>query len=272
VTTGSPIDEFRADGVLAEAVRDGIVIFDQDGAFVYANAAAATISGWSGADEYQPLFDLPAGLVEIRPAKWVELRHVVLQWRAESVWAAIFTDVTAQLALREAHRLLRDVGLIDPLTGLASEPVLRDHLQRSLALAARDERWIGVVWLSLERITVSGVEGKRVSDEVLRQCARRVKGSIRESDLAALFDENTIVVALTAMRTPGDARIVAVRLLLDLGPPVLVEGRERSVGVSSGVVTASDRSISIDELLDRARTAAAEAVEAQDPVRVDQAP
>jgi GGDEF domain-containing protein len=129
-----------------------------------------------------------------------------------------------------------------------------------------------VVWLSLKRITVSGVEGKRVSDEVLRHCAQRVKGSIRASDLAALFDDNTIVIALTAMRTPGDARTVAVRLLLDLGPPVLVEGRERSVGVSSGVVTASDRSISIDELLDRARTAAAEAVEAQDPVRVDQAP
>jgi diguanylate cyclase (GGDEF)-like protein len=168
--------------------------------------------------------------------------------------------------------VLREVGLIDPLTSLASMPVLRDHLRRSLALAARDERWIGLIWLSLERITVSGIEGQRVSDEVLRQCAARVKGSIRESDLAALFDENTIVIALTAMRAPGDARILAVRLLLDLGPPVLVEGGERSVGVSSGVVTASDRSISIDELLDRARAAAAEAVEAKDPVRVDMAP
>ena len=254
---------------LAEAVRDGIVLFDKDGGFVYSNSAAAAITGWSDGGEYRTLFDLPAGLAEIRPAKWVELRHVALQWRAERVSAAILTDVTPQLALREAQRTLREVGLVDPLTGLATESVLRDHLRRSLSLAARDERWVGVLWLALKRVIVSGTEGKRVADEVLRQCAPRVKGAIRQSDLAAVFDENTIVIGLTAMRAPGDAQIVAVRVLLDLGPVVLVEGRERSVGVAIGVVTASDRSITVDELLERARLASAEAVEAEDPVHID---
>ena len=256
---------------LAEVVRDGIVVFDEEGAFVHANSAAAAIIGRSDGCAYQKLFDLPAGLVEIRPAKWVELRHVALQWRAAPVWAAIFSDVTAQIALRDAHRTLREVGLVDPLTGLATESVLRDHLGRSLALAARDERWVGVVWMALNRVIASGTEGKRIADEVLRQCAQRVQGAIRESDLAAVFDENTVVIGLTAMHAPLDARIVAVRLLLALGPPVLVEGRERSVGVASGVVTASDRSISVDELLERARAAAAEAVGAEDPVHIDEA-
>lgn len=100
----------------------------------------------------------------------------------------------------------------------------------------------------------------------------RVQGAIRDSDLAAVLDENTIVIALTAMHAPGDARIVAVRLLLVLAPPVLVEGRERSIGVSSDAVSASDRSISVDELLGRARAAAAEAGDGEGPVRIDRAP
>ncbi len=234
------------------------------------NSAAAAISGWSDAAEYEKLFDVPAGIVEIRPAKWAELRNGGLEWRGAPACAAIFSDVTAQLELHEAHRTLREVGLIDSLTGLATESVLHDHPRRSLALAARDERWVGLLWLALDRPTRPGVEGERVADEVLRQCARRVKGAIRESDLAAVVDDNTIVIALT-MRAPLDARIVAVRLLLALALPFLVEGQERSVGVASGAVTTSDRTISVGELLERARAAASAAVTTENPIHIDEA-
>jgi hypothetical protein len=38
------------------------------------------------------------------------------------------------------------------------------------------------------------------------------------------------------------------------------------------VITASDRSITVDELLVRARIAALEAAEAEEPLRIDRAP
>jgi diguanylate cyclase (GGDEF)-like protein len=167
---------------------------------------------------------------------------------------------------------LDQVGLVDPKTRLATKAVLRDHLGRSLALAARDERWVGVLWLSIERLTLFGIDGERIADEVLRQCALRVQSAIRTSDLAAFFDANTIVVALTAMAAPFDASAVAARVLLTLARPVVVEGRERSVRASSGVVTTSDRSMSIDALLRRARAAAEEAVDSEEPVRIDRGP
>jgi diguanylate cyclase (GGDEF)-like protein/PAS domain S-box-containing protein len=257
---------------LAEAVRDGVVVFDLNGEFVQANATARSISGWSAPDEFATLFDLPAGLCEIRSAKWIDLRHVVLRWRADAVRAAIFSDVTPAVALRDAQRTLLEVGLMDPLTGLATEVVLRDYLARSLTLAARDELWVGAVWLALDRFALSKPEDQRIVDEVLRQCAQRVKGAIGQKDLAAVFDENTLVIGLPAMRAPSDASIVAARVLQALGPPVLVDGRERSLRVSGGVVTASDRTISVDELLGRARVAAVEALVAEAPVHIDRAP
>jgi GGDEF domain-containing protein len=270
--TAEPGESRAPELILAEAVGDGIVIFGDDAESEYANSAAAAITGWLDAHEYQKLSRVAAGLVEIRPAKWIQLRFVPLQWHGHAVRAAIFSDVTAQMALREAHRTLREVGLVDPVTGLATEAVLRDHLSRSLSLASRDERWVGVLWLALHRVVVPGTEGRRIADEALRQCAQRVATALRGSDLAAVFDENTIVVGLTSMHAPSDAEIVNVRVLLALGPPVLVEGRERSIGVASGVVTASDRSISVDELLDRARAAAAAAADTDDPVRIERTP
>jgi PAS domain S-box-containing protein/diguanylate cyclase (GGDEF)-like protein len=167
---------------------------------------------------------------------------------------------------------LDEVGLVDPRTRLATKAVLRDHLGRSLVLAARDERWVGVLWLSIERLTLVGIDGERVADEVLRQCALRVQSAIRKSDLASSFDANTIVVALTAMAAPFHASAVAARVLLTLARPLVVEGRERSVRASSGVITTSDRSISIDALLRRARAAAEEAVDSEAPLRIDWGP
>jgi GGDEF domain-containing protein len=257
---------------LSELVRDGIVVFDGAGSVLHANAAAVTVVASRDVADLARLGDLSAGLVELRPAKWIELRHATVTWEGRACRVAIFSDVTAQLALRDAQRTLREIGLVDPLTGLSTEPVLRDHLERSLSLAERDHRWVGVLWLRLWRVIRPGVEGKRIADEVLRQIAQRVRVAIRESDLAAVFDENTIVVALTAMGAQSDAQVVVVRLLLSLAPPVLVEGVERSVGVASGTVTASDRSIGIDELLTRARAAAARAQGEGQPVGLDREP
>jgi diguanylate cyclase (GGDEF)-like protein len=165
----------------------------------------------------------------------------------------VFSDVTAQVELREAHRKLRDIGLIDPITYLVTAPVFHDHLQRALALAMRDERWVGVLWLTLRRFKRSTRDGEQIANEVLRQSAKRVLASIRPSDLAARIDDEAFAIVLTAIRTPADAQVVAVRLMLALAPPVLVVGRERSVDIKIGAAAASDRAVDGYALLKRAR-------------------
>ena len=253
---------------LAELMRDGVVIFDAAGRLVHANTAAATIAGSRSDTDLAKLGDLPTGLVELRPAKWIELRHATLQWLGAPCRAVIFSDVTAQIALRESNKRLRDVGLVDPLTGLATAPLLHDHLQRALALAARDERWVGVLWIALQRFTRPSADGRITADEVLRQSAQRLLTAIRASDLAARIGDDTFAIALTSMRAPMDARVVAVRVLLRLAPPVLVEGRERSVRAHAGAVTVSDRSADPEALIERARDAATQAAERDEPVVV----
>ena len=162
---------------------------------------------------------------------------------------------------------LRLSALVDPRTGLAIESLLRDHLRRSLAVAARDERFVGVLWLIISRGLPELVH-RRVPDRVVRQCAQRVSRGIRGNDLAAAFDENTIVVGLTAMNAPSDASIAGARLMIALARPISVEDRNQSVHFACGVAPASDRSISVDGLLAHGRIAAVEAAAAGEPLRI----
>jgi diguanylate cyclase (GGDEF)-like protein len=237
-------------------VRDGIVIFDASGRIRLVNASATTITSWSSPADLARLLTFTPGLVELRSGKWIELRFAEVVFEEEACQAAVFSDVTAQVELGEAHRKLRDIGLVDPVTWLVTAPVLEDHLRRALALAARDERWVGVLWLAFTRFKRSTSDGPQIANEVLRQIARRVVALIRPSDLAARVDDEAFAVVLTAIRAPADAQIVAVRLVLALAPPVLVLGRERSVEVHVGASTASDRTVDAGELLLRAREAA----------------
>ena len=70
---------------------------------------------------------------------------------------------------------------------------------------------------------------------VLRQFAKRFSAYLRASDMPARLAGDSFLVVLTALSSPNDATVVAVRLMLALAQPFGVEGRERSVQCSIGI-------------------------------------
>ena len=245
---------------LADQVHDGVAVYDLSGTLRYWNVAATTVTGWrSTAPEAAAFRDRPAGLLEIRPGKWIESRRVRLSWDGSPADAVVFNDVTAERRLQERDQQLRDIGLVDPLTGLLGERLLRDHARRAIALAARDGRSAGIIWLDLDRFTGSGTGANVVGDEVMRQSARKIELAIRVSDLLARPEEHSLAVVLTALTSPADLQFVAVRLLLVLAPPCFVQGRERSVGARAGCAVYPLHGQDPDGLIDAARDAAREA-------------
>jgi diguanylate cyclase (GGDEF)-like protein len=263
----SLIDDDRRGGgatwpgaVLADHVHDGIGIYDRTGRLVYWNTAATTITGWQiSSAEAAGLRERPAGLAEIRPGKWIESRRVTVPWTGSPAEAVLFNDVTAQRRLTDTHQQLRDIGLIDPLTGLIGERLLRDHARRSISLARRDGRSAGLIWLEFDRFIGSGPEARAAADEVMRQCAGKVERSIRASDVAARPEPESLAVMLTALRSSTDLRIIAVRVLLVLASPCFVEGRERSVAATAGGAVFPLNGEEPDALIGAARRAAGQA-------------
>ena len=215
--------------------QEGIAVYDASGALIAWNAAARAITGWD--QDVARAKDLPArgaGMIEIRDGKWVDLRRAAVATPAGELRMLLFNDATTQVALREAKRHLTEGGLIDHVTTLAGPQIATGHLERSVALARRDSRAVGVIAV--------GVEVPRVAedvpiDELMRQVGKRMVASTRASDLACRWSANELLVVLTAMSHAPDAAIVAVRLLLDLSRPYVLQGRERSATFSLGVAS-----------------------------------
>jgi two-component system, cell cycle response regulator len=112
---------------------------------------------------------------------------------------------------REVQRL----AVTDELTGLGNVRHLADSLRLEVERAARFRRTLGVLLLDLDHFKeVNDAHGHRAGDAVLTEFADRIKGVVREVDLAfrqggeefvILLPETDIAGSLTAARRIGEA-------------------------------------------------------------------
>jgi diguanylate cyclase (GGDEF)-like protein len=214
------------------AAQEGIAIFADDGSLVAWNAAARAITGWDqAAAASRDLLARDSGMLEIRDGKWVDMRRSTMTVDSRELRVLIFADATAQYALTRARHQLTDGGLIDRASQLVGPEIAAGHIERSISLARRDARAVGVLSI--------GVDIPRVAEDVpyaelMGQLGKRVLAATRGSDLAARLSERELAIVLTAMANANDVAIVSVRTLLQLSQPYVLGGRERSVTVSLG--------------------------------------
>ena len=122
------------------------------------------------------------------------------------------------------HEEAQRLSLTDPLTGLWQLPLPAESLRREVERASRFGRMLGVLALDLDRFKdVNDTYGHAAGDAVLAEFARRIRGEIREVDLAFRQGGEEFVVLLPETDAPGggDRRRAARR-----GGP----GRARSGG------------------------------------------
>jgi diguanylate cyclase (GGDEF)-like protein len=228
-----PLETLPLEAQLADAMRDGLAVFDAAGKLVRWNSSARAITGWTPGEAGQRgLAALPPGVIEIREGKWADARHIQI----DSGTAVLFTDVTAQVSLRDANRRLDDLALTEAVTGLPNRRLALGQITRAIALAKRDLRPVGLLCIDIDGFTrLNHRLGDVAGDQILRQVGERIARSIRGSDMAARTAGDEFSVVLTAMGLPGDGSIVAVRLLLALAQPYRAAGETRTIGCSIGV-------------------------------------
>ncbi|MBJ7330223.1 MAG: GGDEF domain-containing protein [Solirubrobacteraceae bacterium] len=161
-------------------------------------------------------------------------------------------DVSDRLAL-EAQ--LRHQAFHDALTGLANRTLFEDRLLHALQASRRREALLAVLFLDLDDFkTINDSLGHVSGDEVLREVAERVGRCLRSADTAARLGGDEFAILLEHVHDEAEALMVAERLLSELGPPIVVDGRELSVAGSVGVAFAHEDA-TVDELLRNADAA-----------------
>jgi diguanylate cyclase (GGDEF)-like protein/PAS domain S-box-containing protein len=242
-----------------QGMRDGVVVVGRGGVVLSANQAAERFLGVGpGAavgrtitDFLGPLPEFPQSPTEAGgprqysfettlgtagDQRYVEVVASPLAANPRSPGLVLsMRDVTDRHLLEEEleHRALHD-----DLTGLPNRGLLRAHLKELLALQRRDGGELALLMLDLDRFKdINDTHGHAAGDVVLQAAARRLRESLRESDLVARLGGDEFAVILPG-GTDEEGMRVAATLRDVLATPVEFGGRQLRAGASVGVAMA----------------------------------
>ncbi len=154
------------------------------------------------------------------------------------------------LDLRAANDALEKLVLLDPLTELLNRRGLQQVLSRELQVVRRDGTELLVLMIDLDDFKrVNDSLGYAVGDIVLKEVARKLQKSLRLTDIIARIGGDEFVVLLPQTRRAEGLRVAEkIRLSLSESPIFLPE-RPLQITASLGVLSATEATPSIDELL-----------------------
>jgi diguanylate cyclase (GGDEF)-like protein/PAS domain S-box-containing protein len=138
---------------------------------------------------------------------------------------------------KQAEEALLRMANHDSLTGLPNRVLLQDRLSHAILHAQRAHRQVGVMFIDLDRFKhVNDSLGHDAGDRMIVEIARRLAGSLRESDTVARQGGDEFVVVLADLSGPDDAAKVARKVLANLFQPLELCGQEvfptASIGIS----------------------------------------
>ena len=246
------------------ALDEGVVVLGQDGRAIACNDSAARIMGVRHADvighapPWVTLYRedgtrIDADTSPSREAARVgghlrDARMRLVRADGEDRWMSVngqplddgglvlsFTDITER---RHHAQQIAHMAFHDGLTGLANRAQLEEHLALTLASARRRDESAAVLYIDLDDFkAVNDSLDHTAGDEVLRQVALRLSGSIRAGDLLARQGGDEFLLLLPSLGADPDAaaETVARNLLTRLEAPFEVGSAVFEVGASVGV-------------------------------------
>ena len=141
----------------------------------------------------------------------------------------------------------------DPLTGMGNRARLALRGPAALAESADVGSVAALILLDLDGFKrINDTLGHAAGDQVLVEVARRIKDTVRQSDLAIRLGGDEFAILARELRWPADADAMASKIVRALVPPVEVEGLQLSVETSIGIAVSPDDADNVDDLLKRA--------------------
>lgn len=172
--------------------------------------------------------------------------------------------VRLEAELREKNRLLEQLSVTDPLTGLRNRRYLDEILRLDFLRARRFGHALSVILMDVDHFKrVNDHFGHVAGDAVLRSVAGRLAARLRSSDVVGRYGGEEFLFVLSGVARRG-ARVMAERRRAEIeaSPVDLGDGRVTSVTVSAGVAayaptmrTPEDLLRAADEALYRAKAA-----------------
>lgn len=167
-------------------------------------------------------------------------------------------DVTEQ---HRAAELIEYQASYDALTDLPNRRLFMDRLTQSLASVKRHGHQGAVLFLDLDNFKhINDSLGHPIGDELLRQVAKRIRGTLREEDTVARLGGDEFVVLLPELSDNQKEALTNVQMLAEkirrqMITPYTIEPHELHVTSSIGIALFPLADETPDDILRQADTA-----------------
>ena len=185
--------------------------------------------------------------------KWISISVVRDVEGNISHYIASFTDISER---KQAEAHISQLAYHDILTGLLNRFSLNSQLEQALAMAHRDQRALAVMFLDMDRFkTINDTLGHAVGDKLLITVAKRLRESVRESDIVARLGGDEFVVVLTEVEDATAVARLADKILQVLAQPYLIGKNALHSAASIGLAFYPDDGEDGETLMKNADTA-----------------
>ncbi len=166
-------------------------------------------------------------------------------------WLTTHEDITDRA---QSERRIAYMAQHDMLTGLANRAQFAEKLDEIRKRNDRHGSGYTLLMLDLDRFkAVNDTLGHAAGDQLLKEVAVRLKGSLRETDVLARLGGDEFAVIQDGEVDQRQAAITVARRIIEvIGKPFDLDGHRVSVGTSIGIAFAPEHGEDPDELLKRA--------------------
>ncbi|MCB4810055.1 EAL domain-containing protein [Methylovorus menthalis] len=146
--------------------------------------------------------------------------------------------LTAEQLIEEGQLRYQHLAHHDILTGLPNRLLFQDRLSHALALSARNNNRVGMLFIDIDHFkNINDSLGHVIGDELLVAIVERLKLRIREQDTFARLGGDEFVLLIEQLQNASEAATIASNLLDALKTPFHLSGNcevviSASIGIS----------------------------------------
>lgn len=168
-------------------------------------------------------------------------------FEGELTYFGVLHDITDRKAAEEA---LHTLAYTDTLTGLANRAAITERLETRLKNAEDPRLHLSLLLVDLDGFKrVNDTRGHFAGDKVLVEVAKRLRRSTREHEIIGRLGGDEFAIILEHEPGPEIPAKVARRCISAMREPFEIDGSTVGISASIGIVTSTDRTHSISQLL-----------------------
>ncbi|MDR6961483.1 diguanylate cyclase (GGDEF)-like protein/PAS domain S-box-containing protein [Pseudomonas brassicacearum] len=275
-------ERLRQAAAVFDCTREGVLVTDRNGLIVHVNRAFMTITGYvrdevlgqrpnlfksgrHGPDFYRDMFASLASAGEWSGEIWNRRKsgEIYPQWQTIRViyddsgqishYVAVFSDISA---IKDSQHELAHLAHHDPLTGLPNRLLFSDRTEQALASAQLHKRSCALLLVDLDHFkNINDSLGHNVGDELLKGVSKRFRGLFAPGVTLARLGGDEFAVLVENCSQPGQAAVLARRILDALKEPLRIDQRSLFINASIGISLFPGDALNAGQLLRNADSA-----------------